>query len=125
MKRFIVVILCITSSNSFAGPEAPNKGNNNAFSSCFLNAANQAFFHIKPFRNFLDKAKQNNYYDPETTSGKFIEYMNLMAENKKRINPTLFRKCVADTAITESIINMRSGQHDSQEYFSYIRRTST
>lgn len=120
MTNRILIVLCTISSWIIAIPQAPNKGNYNASSSCFLNAANQALFHIKPFRDFLDEAKNKNYYDQESTAGKFIEYIDLMAKNKNRIDPTSFRKNIAETRIRESIIAMESGQHDSQEYFSYI-----
>jgi len=116
--RAILTFAILTSF--FHTAAAPNKGNTNASSSCFLNAATQVMFHMKPLREYLSWAEKNNVYDLKSTPALFIKHINEMAKNESVVSPWSFRQAIAKNATEQGIKDMAQGQHDAQEFLSHI-----
>lgn len=108
---------------SYAGPQAPNKGNKNGDNHCFMNAAHEAFFHIEPLRKFLDEAKNNKYYDyPDSIAKSFINYIDTLNENKVPGNAEAYRDTITKSKNADQALQgmIGRGQHDALEYFTAI-----
>ncbi len=119
-KCFFLAVFLVTGINNLQAIPPTNKGNDNASSSCFLNATIQALFHLKPFREFLEWAEQEKIYADDSMPKALIDHIKEMAKNTAIVNPSRFRKKFASCSTNPNITDMAHGQHDAEEFYSNL-----
>jgi hypothetical protein len=119
-KCFFLAVFLVTGINNLQAIPPTNKGNDNASSSCFLNATIQALFHLKPFREFLEWAEQEKIYAGDSMPKALIDHINKMAKNTEIVNPRSFRNTFARCSTDPEIKKMESDQHDAEEFYSNL-----
>lgn len=118
-KLFFYSFVCVIFFQSLSA-QFPNPGNYNDSSSCFLNATMQSLFHIKPFRDYLARARKESFYATGSKPMLIINYIDEVAQAKNRVHPWTFRQAITKNASLRDVQEMASGQHDAPVLVRYI-----
>jgi ubiquitin C-terminal hydrolase len=102
----------------------PNPGiKNENGNDCFFNASMQVLSNIPALEKILNK---ENYYIADSIPGQLIAFFNKLRTESNAISGSkALRAYIVRNTKNESIKNMALGQHDAQEFLSYVLSTLT
>lgn len=120
--------MIISTTQSFAlnitPKKAPNAGiNNENGNDCFFNASMQVLSNIPALEQILNK---ENYYIEDSIPGQLIAFFNKLRTQPDAISGSkALRAYIVKNTRSASIKAMSIGQHDAQEFLSYLLSTLT